>query len=117
MATDSIRALLDEARLSLDDIAERVGVTRGAVNLWHKGKSRPAASRRAALVEAMREHANTLLRLADRVEAEGGALRQRPKVDAAPAAPAERFADWNEHTVVIEHPTEKPKHRKPQRRR
>ena len=68
---NTVPALLDQARPSLDDIAKWVGVTRATCDAWRERKTQPRPERRAALVKAVRKHARLLLALADRVDAEG----------------------------------------------
>ena len=75
---NTIPRLLDRLRLTLHDPAQWTGVSRAAVAAWQQGSWGPTPERRAALVQAVRRHANELLKLAERVEREA----------ADPTAPA-----------------------------
>lgn len=71
---DNLSKLLTELLgVTRREVAAWAGVSRPLVDFWRRGVYRPNPKARAKLVKAVRAHAARLLRLAEKVEAEGEA--------------------------------------------
>jgi hypothetical protein len=68
---NTVPRLLIDLRLTRTDISGWTGMSSKMVEVWQAGTYQPRPEERHRLVAHVREHAHTLLRLADAVEAEG----------------------------------------------
>jgi hypothetical protein len=69
--SNSVPRLLINLRLTRAHISGWTGMSSKMVEVWLTGTYQPRPEERDRLVAHVREHAHTLLRLADAVEAEG----------------------------------------------
>lgn len=77
MAKNSIPKLLDTLRPTLPVVAKWSGVSLWVARLWQANAYQPQASQRARLVKSARQHATTLVTLAQAVEGEGSTRSAR----------------------------------------
>jgi hypothetical protein len=71
MKGNTVPALIDTLRPTLNTIAVWADVSVGLARIWQQGTYQPKPDARARLVKAARKHAKELLTLADAVEREG----------------------------------------------
>jgi hypothetical protein len=89
--------LIDALRPSLKEIARWADSSLGTVELWRSGIYQPRAEKRAALVRAVRMHADRLNALTDAIEREG---RARAK-EAAAARPVRLRVEHRDEEIHV----------------
>jgi hypothetical protein len=67
----TVPTLITRLRLTMGDLAEWTNKSTKLVEVWQRGLYQPKPEDRARLVTEVRNHATTLLALADAVEREG----------------------------------------------
>jgi len=68
LVPDTVRDLLAHLAISLKDIAKAIDVSHETVRGWSYGRSDPAPENRAKLLAFVRQHRETLAKLAQELE-------------------------------------------------